>query len=249
MKIQSVLFLGILSLSYNLTRGQGIPQRQLAPNPQQQTPISTVGFPNGALLNSDGHRIFLGKNKLDASKSAFLYTEWLPGTVKLENQTQYTDLKILYDQLNDRLLFCTEETQPQEFLEKVQEFSLPMIKELGIPKRIFRNGYPAYNNFTASSYYEVLVDRKTKLLKKTVKSIVEEAPPGSIIRSKHIKEVSTQYFLVTNNKLIRIKKDKNFVLSSLKDSTSQIENYVNNNHPDLKKEDDIIKLIIYYNTL
>jgi hypothetical protein len=173
--------------------------------------------------------------------SPFLSDNWATGSVKMTSGIMYEGMQLMYDQLEDQLLFRNQAGQTQLFADPVLEFS--------ILERVFRKGYTPVDGAAPTAFYEVLADGRTQLLKRTSKKVFEDLPYGSSTKVKTIQENDNYYISQSGSVLIKIKKDKKTLLAVLDDQKPKLEAYTKSERLDLKKEADMVKLLAYYNTL
>ncbi|WP_439880595.1 hypothetical protein ACSX1A_15745 [Pontibacter sp. MBLB2868] len=205
----------------------------------------------GVNITIDGESMqAFGKDYNNMKGSPYLYPEWTKGSVKLTNGIVYEGMDLIYDQLKDELIFNAEGDKRQLFMNPVHEFV--MHKEINsavVDERVFRNGFPAIDGAGLTSFFEVLNDGDTKLLKRTTKAIVEERPDGSIVKEKQIKE-SVKYYISTPGKMTKINQNKKSVLAALDSNKAQeVLNFLKENQLNLKEDAALEKLIAFYNTL
>lgn len=198
-------------------------------------------------LNSNGVGI-IGKTTPNITGSPYINTEWVRGVVKMTDGTIYKNLKLNYNQIDDRPIFIADNKALQYFANPVKEFVLVNITNDDQTTKIFRNGFPILDDATTSSFYQILSEGKATLIKRATKKMVEERGAGSIMVSKQIQE-NSKYYLVVNEQYTRIKKDKKSILDVLKDKKDELTAYLNANHLSLKDDGDLIRLCDYYNTL
>lgn len=198
------------------------------------------------LIQNDQGAPFLGINYTDIKGHPYLFENWTEGTVKLTNGKSYTSVQLKYNLLRDELFFKDIKTeQLLAFVIPVVEFKLNDTQKGSL---LFKSGYKAIDNNTEKSYYQVLFDGGTQLLKRTSKKINEEKPFNSASTIKSF-EVLTFYYISNNNTLIKIRKDKKSVLAALPNQSAALENYIQEKSLNLKNEEDLIQLIQYYNSL
>ncbi|WP_276499604.1 hypothetical protein [Pontibacter litorisediminis] len=180
--------------------------------------------------------------------SPYLYDAWSNGLVKLMNGLEFEG-QIMYDQLEDQVVFNGGDGEPQEFVDPVYEFT---IREKGDDKanggKKFRKGYPVVDGGDKSTFYEILAEGNVTLLKRTKKTIVEQVPYGSSVKEQHVKSVET-YFIATPTEITKIKNSKKGFLEAFGSQSSELEAYAKKNRIDFKTDLDLAKLVTYYNSL
>ncbi|MBC5993860.1 hypothetical protein [Pontibacter cellulosilyticus] len=189
------------------------------------------------------------KSYTDVKGSPFLFDDWVRGSVIVANGTKFEKVNLMYDQVADELVFKSEKGETKTFVDPVKEFSFKReIDNVVIGEKVFRNGFTPIDGAKPHTFYEVLVDDQTKLLKRTSKSIMEEITYSSATKVKSF-ETNTAYYIARDNKLTKIKNDKKSVLAALGNKQPELETFIKKNMLDLKKDEDFAKLIAYYNTL
>ncbi len=172
--------------------------------------------------------------------SPFMYDEWKKGSVKLKNGKSYSDLDLKYDAAEDRVLFKDKLGNTYKFDDPVSEFE---INDL-----LFRSGYAANESRTENSFYQVLVDGGTQLLKRINKTITEQKTYGSAVLKKQFQSTES-FYMVKAGEIRKIKKDKKAIYEVLGNKAAEMDNYIASNKLNLKIDNDMAMLISYYNSL
>jgi len=207
-----------------------------------------ITFGQTYLAEVNGRPIKTGQYE-HISGSPYLYEDWTKGAIKLTNGTIYNDMALKYDQVEDILLFKGKDGTALEVIEPITEFTLQLPGSGIAENKVFQSGFKAEKiNDSKDSFYEVLADGKVKLLKRTAKVIREEKAYGSATINKNIMQ-NVNYYISKGETLIKIKKDKKSVLTSLQNKNSELESYLKANSLNLKEDTDLAKLIAYYNSL
>ncbi len=186
----------------------------------------------------------------DVDGSPYLTTNWFAGTVQLANGKN-VNAKLKYDLLKDELLFQNpKDSVPMVFVDPVKGFTFNLFKidESNLVPLVFSNGYPAADNQTPVSFYQVIADGKVKLLKYYHKIIRTDQAFNSASATKTFVLIDF-YYLLAGNKIVRIKPGKKVLLAMLNDKADKIEAYLKSTGIDYKSDLDLAKLITYYNSL
>ncbi|WP_205503740.1 hypothetical protein [Rufibacter psychrotolerans] len=194
---------------------------------------------------------YVGRTYNGIAGSPYLFPDWANGRVKMANGTVYEGLKLRYDQLNDELIFTLEDGRPKAFMHPVQEFTIKNESTAGvIDERLFRNGFAAIDGATEKSFYEVLQEGKTSLVKRTTKAIVEERAAGNRYATKQIKPTE-RYYLAIGPTLTKIRKDKKALLGALPDQAKakQVEKFISDRKLNLKHDSALAQAVAHYNSL
>ena len=181
----------------------------------------------------------------DVNGSPYLFEDWVKGSVTMTKGSYFEGMDLMYDLVTDELIFKSEKGESKNFSDQVREFSLK--DEKGIV-HVFRNGFSPIDDAKPITFYEVLVDEKTALLKRTVRIIHEEVGYSSATQVKSF-QTKTSFYLAKDSKLTKIKNDKKSVLAALPEKSAQLEAYIKAQKLDLKNDSHLVRLIAYYNSL
>ncbi|MCX2472807.1 hypothetical protein OQZ33_00550 [Pedobacter sp. MC2016-05] len=200
------------------------------------------------LANNDVN--YSGKNTAAKNNTDYLIQSWNKGAVRLSNGSIYRNIFLIYDIVNNRPIFKSDSGTPQMFKTPVSEFSLNIASE-GKENviRNFRSGYPALEGNNTSTFYEVLSNGKITFLKSIKVRTVDERASGAIYSVMQKQQINS-YFFFANDKLISAKKDKKQIYAILENSKHKmLDEFIEKNHLKMKTDEDITKLIDYYNSL
>ncbi|MBD1391888.1 hypothetical protein [Mucilaginibacter glaciei] len=203
---------------------------------QAQTAENVTGYP------------VLTKSYIDVEGSPYLAKDYNKGTVKVANGNTYKDVLIKYNQVDDVLYFPGKDDEVLSFADPVTEFTINYLKGGNSIAGHYRNGYPAIDKNTVKSYYEVLTDGTAQLLKRTSKYIVKNKLYNSATETQTVNE-ENGFYIFAGGKMTLIKKDKKFVLPALGNKQNELEGYLKAEGLNLKNDKDLVKLVVYYNSL
>jgi hypothetical protein len=183
--------------------------------------------------------------------SPYLKPDWQPGNFTLANGFKSKEaIWLKFNMVTDKVTFKDEKVGAEmEFVVPVQEFTLSLAESDGAITRLFRSGYKDIEGTTPASFFEVISDGKTQLIKKTVKTLLETVVIGAPTKQRTFIEKSTKYYLVVDGKAQMVKNDKKSILAALADKQAALDTYLKANKINFKSEADLGKLIAYYNTL
>lgn len=198
---------------------------------------------NLSLANNDVN--YSGNTSKGSNDIQYLYSSWNRGSVKLSNDSLYKGMNLMYDVSNDRLIFKADNGSPQLFKLGVKEFNITSAENDGASKK-FKSGYPAVDGGNEKTFYEILSEGKTTLLKRTQMKRVEERETGMLYSVKKMKPFET-YFILKDGRPEKIKRDKNVIYPLLSQDKATIESYVSNNKLNLKKDTDLSILFDHFN--
>lgn len=188
------------------------------------------------------------KDFSDIKGSPFSSDSWVKGIVTLSNKKVYSNLDVKYSEYEDKLFLKGKNNELMDFNDKVEDFTLKFTKSDNQELVHYRNGYSNIAGTSTEAFFQILVDGKVQLLKKTSKKVQVQNEYGSITSNKSF-TATTKFYIVTAEKATLIKKDKKSILSALVDKQSELETYAKTNNLDFKNDEDLVKLINFYNTI
>ena len=179
--------------------------------------------------------------------SIYLSDNWVKGSVKFKNGKSANDIELRFDQLNGLLVFRNDKNQEFTFVSDVAEFRIPYTLDGLQYPGVFRSGFPNVKGLRGNTFLEVLFDGRVKLLKQTVKSLLETKAFYSATTESTVVQES-RYYIFKDGSLFPIKKDSADILKILKDQ-EQLNTYIKEKKPKLKDDQALIQLMTYYDSL
>jgi len=98
--------------------------------------------------------------------SPYLSDQFMKGTVVFKDGKIAKNINLNFDQINGAVVFKNESDLEFTFVTPVKEFEIPLIGK-------FRSGFPPAKGTTENTFFKVLNDGKTQLLKTQKKAILE----------------------------------------------------------------------------
>jgi len=190
-------------------------------------------------------RAFIYKGFEDIEGSPFLFKDWNWGAVKFRDGRFAKDLSLRFDIYNNQLYFKKDGIQ-MEFVLPVAEFMIRFSNGNDSSTVIYRCGYPDSEKTSSKTFFELLSDGKIQLLKYRFKQIDTFKPFNQAER----KEFSDgqQLYVNVDRKLIKLKKDKEFIIGILPVYKDAILLIVDQKKLKLRNEEDIVKLFMELNS-
>jgi hypothetical protein len=175
----------------------------------------------------------------------FFQQNWRTGTVSFRNTPDKAVVPLLFDVYSNRLYFLSGNSI-LEFANPVKEFLIPVVAKQDTLQLLYRNGYPAIHKNIAETFYEVLVDGKFQLLRCKAKTIAlykdKDVPEEERDYSKEL-----LYALLPGEKIILVKKDKDYLLKEMPEHAGQIEQICVEEKLKLKNEAQLKTLFVALN--
>lgn len=171
--------------------------------------------------------------------SPYLFKEWYSGTVRTNDDKVHDGVQLRYDFVKDEVEYKTG-SGLFRLSAGVTEFTIPT----GLDLYTFRSGYPSVASNTEKSFYRVLYDGNTKLLKKYTHPIkVEKA---SATREM---DAGARLFLLKDNKMNPVQlSNRNSFLKLLTDERNKLNYVIKEQQLDFAGEDDLIRLLEEYDS-
>lgn len=182
----------------------------------------------------------------DVSGSPNLNVDWAAGSITRKSGKQYTNLKVRYDAYADQVVF-EDSKSGGEFIPNFSDVSgFTMKSDDG--DMTFATGFPAVDDQTPASFYQVIAPGKTQLLKHYSKKVKESQSFGDNSITKNFDD-SEAYYIFKNGTMTKVKADEKDITAALSDKAPQLTAYAKSNHLGFKKDADLNKIFAYYNTL
>lgn len=186
--------------------------------------------------------------------SPYLYVTARPGTLTNRNGDTYEQVPLRYDLYKDCLEY-SKEGRPV-ILDPADVRGFLFMDSLTGQPRLFQNGFepPAGFNLGKRSYYEVLYDGPTKLLrhlKKEPFNKVDGSPHNAVLHKGTyvFSTVMEEYFLLKQSRMVPIKARRSQVLGALKDQEEQLLDFIKTNNIDVGDPEGIKKVLFRYDQL
>jgi hypothetical protein len=196
------------------------------------------------ITNADG-RPFINTYP-DVKGSPFFIDNWTYSSMQLSNGATYERIKI-------RLDVCNQEVHVMK--NNIEIVIVPgYIKTLDLfdsvqnKKYLFKSGFPKIDNQTTNNFYQVLSEGPITFLKSIRKTVAvnKNDLSGEIEKQFNTYE---DYYVFSNNKMKRLKKEKEFIIGIVSGKKDQMELFIKENEINFKNINDLIKLIDFYNSL
>ena len=181
--------------------------------------------------------------------SVYDQTEYQLAKITLKDGRVYNDVKTRINLLEQEVNFIASNGQ-EGFLGKGMASEIAYIDDKeGVQNvKVFQCGFPPIDNQNRISFYQILLNGKTSLLKSVYKSIQER---NNDMSGERFKEFATyeNIYLLKAGTMSRIKKDKSSLLVLFQDKKEAITKYIDDQKLNLKNEAHLKALVQYYNTL
>lgn len=215
----------------------------------QRNSISTTSKWGQQIFLSDVNgQAFINKYE-GISGSVYDQTDYQLAKITLKDGRVYNDVKTRINLLEQEVNFIASNGQ-EGFLGKGMASEIAYIdtKVETQDVKVFQCGFPPIDNQNSISFYQILFNGKTSLLKSVYKTIQERNNEMSGERFKEFATYENMY-LLKDGTMVRIKKDKSSIITLLKDQNQALKKFIEDQKLNLKNEAHLIDLVKYYNTL
>ncbi|GGK68061.1 hypothetical protein ACD591_16795 [Rufibacter glacialis] len=231
---------------------------------QTSTPIGTDAQMNlNALATSPAtSNVRMFDNRYQGVKGSPYFLEaWVPGTVELKTNNTgksevFKDLRLKYDVFTNLLFAVLPQTKDtiQFSTAPVLTFSLELPTNPSPLLFTRLKEAKALDPALAESFFAVVLDSeggKAKLVKRVAKSKIEANFKGAYSSGQAYDELidETQYYVVANGAMRRVKLNRKSVLEALPDQAEKLKSFISSQKIAMNSETDLIKVVAYSQTL
>lgn len=190
----------------------------------------------------------VGEDKIStASGNPYLFKDWMDGVVYFKSGRVVKQFKLKFDCARNRLMMQFE-GNAFAAESQVKEFVIYTSTKKNKDSVLFRKGYPAIDNNTADTYYQVLLNGKAVLLQLHIKVLIEEK---QLVSSNNMNRLEDDeaFFVCLNGEMILLPRNKDQILEKLPVKSDQLKEFVAQQTLRMDKADDFLKIIAKYNEL
>ena len=180
------------------------------------------------------------------SGNPYLLKEWSDGVVRFTSGRTVNQFKLKFDCLkNQLLLYFNGNAFAAE--SKVQEFVMYPKKKDSL---LFRRGFPQTEKTSESTYFQVLLQGNTTLLRLPARNIIEEKQLVSVNgRINRRMEEADYYYLLRNGEMILLPANRNELPEKFTDKKEAIAELINSRQLKMHTPEDFVEVVKKYNEL
>ena len=186
---------------------------------------------------------------VNISGSPFLFEPWKYGIIEIDAKNVFSNIQMKLD-LHSQQVLLKKPDGAEIVIKPGAVKKITLFDSTGSSPVLYfyQCGFPAVDNQNVNNFYQLLSDGKIKFLKSRRKWIKEEKDSFSGETKKEFVSYEDYYFFA-DDKMLRLKRDKEFILGIVKDKKGKIDEYLQSNKISFKSVEDIKKLLDYYNSL
>lgn len=176
----------------------------------------------------------------------FLYSEWKSGEVILKNGEKYKIEKMNLDASRDQFVYSKNDTL-FEFSDNIREIKIygEDHKNDPGPDMIFRSDI----NPLAANFVQVLTKGKVTIFCEYSKKPEGENYSNGIVNNTRKYVLHSNYYSLVNNNAIPVKFSSSTLDDLTSDKKNQVNTFIKENNLKVKKENDFLRVIIFYNAI
>ena len=206
--------------------------------------VFTLNAQDNILIDPVTSHVFDSQRYSEIRGTPFLMDKWTRGSVTIHRGV-YKNQQLKLDVYNNTLLFEKDEGS-YEFYEPVLGFALMPNPSDSSSYMYFIKGISS-NGLKPEQYVQVLAKGRLNFYRSDIKllSDMNEINKGVV----QIFNNSTRYYFQDSTQTQIMKLSQKDILGLMNDKKAIVEEYMNRNKLNLKKEKDVAELVKYYNSL
>ena len=215
----------------------------------QANSVSTTGKWGQQIFLSDVNGRAFENKYADINGSAYLFPDFKFATIELADGRKYANVKARLNLVEHEVNFIASNGE-EGYIGKgmVKSFLINDTTRQGIKTYSFQTGFPKTDNQTVIHFYQILASGKIALVKSINKNIEERLNELSGEKSKEF-AVRENLYLLIGGELKRVKKEASFFLSAMEDKKELVSQFISSNKLNFKTEDQLLRVVEYYNSL
>jgi hypothetical protein len=176
----------------------------------------------------------------------YLMKDWCDGIVRFSSGRTMTQFKLKFDCLKNTLLLQFE-GNAFAAESKVKEFVMYPKKKDSL---LFRRGFPSTNKTTDQTYFHVLLQDKTSLLRLIGRNIIEEKQLVSVNGrvNRRMEEVEF-YYLLRNGEMVLLPASRTELPAIFADKKEPLAQFIAANQLKMQHPEDFVAVVKKYNEL
>ena len=176
----------------------------------------------------------------------YLMKDWCDGVVRFTSGRTMTQFKLKFDCLKNMLLLQFE-GNAFAAESKVKEFVMYPKKKDSL---LFRRGFPSTNKTTDQTYFHVLLQDKSSLLRLVARNIIEEKQLVSVNGriNRRMEEVEF-YYLLRNGEMVLLPASRTELPAIFADKKEPLARFIAERQFKMHSPDDFVAVVKKYNEL
>jgi len=192
---------------------------------------------------------FFNKSNLTMEGSPYYPYQFCAANIKVANGNLYQKPKVRLGLIDNLVYYLADDTTELVVGMPVEKIEFTnCVEGIKIFSTTFQSGFPAVDKQTEATFYQVLDTGNAKLLKHLLVTYTDDKPYNSASITRVFKTTETLY-ANAGGKMVKLNKGKESVINALQDKKAQVEAFINSKGLKCKKEEDVLMVFNYYNSL
>jgi hypothetical protein len=182
----------------------------------------------------------------------YLFNEWKKGNIYLIDNTYINDVSIKYNIYTDDILYLNSKSGDSLIIDRSLINSFEITGDNSNNLLLFKEISLRPYKKDKSTFVKVLYDGKSKFIVKYAKTFIKADYKGAYSAGRKYDEYidDQQYYIMKDdNTPAKIKLNKKSVTKVLSDKDDKIKSYLNEHKLALDNEDDVERLLQYYDSI
>jgi hypothetical protein len=199
------------------------------------------------LYDVDGRPLVSGS--VETKGSPLFLTKWKLGWIRLADGRFFSGMPLILDLQKQVVHYRRSDGNDIEADPgQVKELAiLDTVAGVAVGYR-FLCGFQPIDNQSQTSYYLLLDSGKLSILE-SMRKVLRQDKDDFAGETKREYNLYNDFYVVSNGKMVRIKRDSKFFVDLTKDKQPQMDDYLQKNRVSFKSIEDIRHFIQYYNGL
>jgi hypothetical protein len=182
----------------------------------------------------------------------YLFNEWKQGNIYLNDNTYINDVNIKYNIYTDDILYLNSKSGDSLIIDRSLINSFEIAGDNSNNLLLFKEINLKPGKSDKSTFVKVIHDGKSKFIVKYSKTFIKADYKGAYSAGRKYDEYTDdfQYYIIKNeSNPDKIKLNKRSVTKVLSDKDDKIKFYLDEHKLALDNEDDVAKLLQYYDSI
>jgi len=185
----------------------------------------------------------------DVAGSPCFIADYRFANITLAQGRKFVNVKMKIDLVSQETRFVSSNgVEGYMTAGTVKEIDFADTTAQGIIQYKFETGFPPIDRQTQNDFYQVLAEGKCSFVKSISKKVNERKNELSGEIAKDF-ETTENFYLFIKGEMKRLKKDKDFFLLEFSDKGQEISQFIQSNKTNFKNNEQVVKLVNYYNSL
>lgn len=206
---------------------------------------------NPFMTDANSRPLFMRSNYI-ADGSPYLFEEYQPAEVVLENGKSYSNIKARFNLVEKELVYLDDKGDEMLVTSPVRSILFySSVNKDGVREEVKLSSPGKYLNSKENTTYIVLSDGKAKLLKQVTVTFSDEKKYGeaTITRTFRRKETNFAYLPGKSPEFQKVEKNKSSIIAMFGDKTAEITSFIEKNQLKCKSDEDLVRIFQHYNSL